>query len=601
MSATIEANGHLTNGEASLDDSEWLKTLSFRKSAGSRFIRAANAGDRETFQEWLASSLSLTTDLKKKERTKLREQLEILWGSQTTDWSQPLFQGFGKKSQQSAIVCQLIESESSESQSLVAALWTLGLRTDELNSELLFDVWRWVVHQGQNWLESRPICDPQQGLAQLKFLEACYMLAVTLQHLKGSQKLLKETTGLLRSCLDEATDTDGTPAPQWLPTIVDSLACLGRLTLFADSAGKKLWNKDSTERLQGLFGRTLSMCSRNHIAFLGSENCDKIEDEFERLRVVGETLGVSSRDGLMKLLDGWVKRKPVAKKSNRWLLPEESYQSDWAMLASLRSQWTSPVDQCVVSHDGTMPRLDVVVADQPLFSGAWQHELRVNDKIVEDQGDWSCTCWFSDDEVNFIELIQEVDSSTKVIRQIILLRDDQQLVLNHAVHSERSKKISYRSIIPLASTWNWEEDSGHREAALQSFDQRVRVIPLSNPQDRVTKANGSQQATETQFVVKQHANASRLFASTVLDWSPKRLHKPVDWSHLTVAQDGRLETADQAVGYRYRIGRSQWLLYHSLVEPEIPRTVLGMHSEYETVLGRFNSKGDIEEIVEVEL
>ena len=77
--------------------------------------------------------------------------------------------------------------------------------------------------------------------------------------------------------------------------------------------------------------------------------------------------------------------------------------------------------------------------------------------------------------------------------------------------------------------------------------------------------------------------------------------KPVDWSRLTVAQNGKLESLDQAAAFRCRIGRDQWLMYHSLVEPEIPRTVMGLHTPHETVLSKFTSKGEIDPIIEVEM
>ena len=75
----------------------------------------------------------------------------------------------------------------------------------------------------------------------------------------------------------------------------------------------------------------------------------------------------------------------------------------------------------------------------------------------------------------------------------------------------------------------------------------------------------------------------------------------MEWAPLTVAEDGKPVTEDYARGFRLRIGRKQWLLYHSLVAPEIPRTVLGLHTASETVLAEILPNGEFNVLVEVEL
>jgi hypothetical protein len=47
------------------------------------------------------------------------------------------------------------------------------------------------------------------------------------------------------------------------------------------------------------------------------------------------------------------------------------------------------------------------------------------------------------------------------------------------------------------------------------------------------------------------------------------------------------------------IGPAKWLIYRSLVPTLEPRSVLGQHTMYETLVGRFVS-GDLEPLVQVE-
>ena len=603
MSVTLESTSPLTNGDGHQADGDWLKSITFRKSAASSLMHAAETGDMLKFQQALTESITTQHDVKKSRQKSILSGLQVLWDGAAENPAREFLSGLEKRSQRKDLFDRLVADHgevSADCETLSMALWALVLFGHQMDGEDLFTLWKWSVKHGQKWIESKSICDPGQGFAQLRYLEVCYLLAVSLQDLKGSPKLLKETTGLIRSSLEEATDNDGTPQAQWLPNLIDSLACLARLTLIANITDQQLWDKKSRKRGIGLLDRTLSLCSRNSIAFAGGENELPAPEELLRLMTIVDTLDHPDARALEKLLRRWVHHKPTRKKQTEWHLPEESHQSDWANLAVLRSGWNSPVDQCVILHDASMPQLDVVVNDTPLFRGSWKHQLTLNGDPVSHEKSWSCSCWFCDEEVNFIELIQEVSSTIKIIRQVILLREEHQLILNHAVHTQAVDDINYQISLPLAGAWNWEEDTATREAAFQSFDQRVRVIPISSPQSRIAKSTGRVSANDSTFTVEQ-SGTGRLFVSTVFDWSPKRTERPADWSPLTVAQNGNIETPDQAMGLRYRIGRDQWLLYHSLTVADVPRTVLGMHTAYETVLARFTSKGEIEPVVEVEI
>ena len=60
-----------------------------------------------------------------------------------------------------------------------------------------------------------------------------------------------------------------------------------------------------------------------------------------------------------------------------------------------------------------------------------------------------------------------------------------------------------------------------------------------------------------------------------------------------------MQKSESASGHRLRIGDHQLLLYRSLREPELPRAVLGQHTLSETIIGRFDSNGDLTPIVTV--
>ena len=54
-----------------------------------------------------------------------------------------------------------------------------------------------------------------------------------------------------------------------------------------------------------------------------------------------------------------------------------------------------------------------------------------------------------------------------------------------------------------------------------------------------------------------------------------------------------------AVGYRVAIGKKQWLIYRSLARPA-NRSLLGHNLESETLVARFDRRGEVESLIEIE-
>jgi hypothetical protein len=86
----------------------------------------------------------------------------------------------------------------------------------------------------------------------------------------------------------------------------------------------------------------------------------------------------------------------------------------------------------------------------------------------------------------------------------------------------------------------------------------------------------------------------------VFDWHPRRRALAADWRSLTVSENGQAVKSDFAAGYRLRIGKHQLLIYRSLAPTDEARAVLGHHTRYETVVGTFDSSGDVDPWVMVE-
>jgi hypothetical protein len=95
------------------------------------------------------------------------------------------------------------------------------------------------------------------------------------------------------------------------------------------------------------------------------------------------------------------------------------------------------------------------------------------------------------------------------------------------------------------------------------------------------------------------AEGRALYAPLLVDLKPSRVKQPFTWRRLTVAEDLAMQPADVAVGYRMQIGGEQWLVYRTLADAA-PRTLLGQHLSSDFYFGRFDTEGEVEDLVEVE-
>jgi hypothetical protein len=289
-------------------------------------------------------------------------------------------------------------------------------------------------------------------------------------------------------------------------------------------------------------------------------------------------------------------RKAVAATSNR---NRPAMQSDDSRLACLRTDWTSRAAVLVVAHAGDVPRVDLSVAGDSLLNGAWPVDVSIDGNPVELSGGWNCTCWFSDRDVDFIELQSKIAGGTIVDRQVLLSRDGEFAVFVDCITGETGKPLAYRSQLPAESGPPFAADRDTRELRSKRPGTAVRCYPLSLPCDRVHGAAGRLDDVDGRIQMTQ-TTVGGLVAPVVLDWSADRRKQEAEWRQLTVAADGKRVSAENAAGYRLRVGDLHLLVYRSLRNNDEPRTVLGMHTRHETVIGRFTKDGTIDPLLLVE-
>jgi hypothetical protein len=277
-----------------------------------------------------------------------------------------------------------------------------------------------------------------------------------------------------------------------------------------------------------------------------------------------------------------------------------STQSDWARFALLRTDWSPQADTLAITHHQRFPQLDVAALGQPLLHGDWPLQLQIGDSLFELADEWSCVCWVSDADVDYLELQMEGPGNLRVERMVLLSRRDHFLLLADSIAGAPAEKITLRSQFPLSAGVTAQADTATREIRLQAGRQKVRTFPLGLACERVQSTPHTFAVADDQLLLEQVAAGTGLVAPVVFQWSPELVKKEAVWRTLTVSEAGKVAPAGSAAGFRLRIGDSQWLVYRSLKKPKDARTVLGHHSWNETVIGRFDKNGDLDPMLMVE-
>ena len=440
-------------------------------------------------------------------------------------------------------------------------------------------------------------------------------LGVLFEGITGAAKLRKQGAANLAEALHAQTDTDGTPSAESIDQLPTWLAAFAVAKQWVTVSKRRLWKQETEERYADFVKSALGLFRGDgRLALSNGSNLVAADV----LSVAAGSAGFRNKSLPMRLLadvraasrGSSKKRGPKvpkrSKKSQRKQATKHSAygrpvaQSDWAKLACLRSNWNADADLLVVAHDGPLPHLDLSAAGVPIIDGAWEIELTADNREVELLGEWESVCWFSDRDVDYLELQSKTDSGILVDRQIALSRKQNYACLIDCVHGAGDMPIEYTARLPLVTDVSSVTGTETREITLRQSKTQARCYPLSLPCDRVDSANGEFTSLPTGALQLRQRSVGGLVAPIVIDWSKSRRKKPADWRQLTVAESGTQVPADTAGGYSLRIGGLHLVVYRSLKPTVEGRSLLGLHTRHETVIGNFTRKGKVDPVMLVE-
>ncbi len=456
---------------------------------------------------------------------------------------------------------------------------------------------------------SETICGETPDQLLVRCGELPFLLGLLLEPWREARALRERGRRWLIKELIARTDSDGTPHAELLSRLPLWLAPLIRATLWAKRFAVPLWSEDDLRRLTLALERAIPLCRPSGQLALSNGYVLPALPLFD---VAAKTLSIAGpAEKLLRQLRQPKKSAAIPQRKSAGVQEMPSAQSDWARFAMLRSDWSSHADSLAVSHHQPAPVLDVAALGRPVLHGAWGWELQIGDAVIEAADEWSCSCWFSDPDADYLELQMKGPGSLRIERQLLLSRQDHFLLLADCVHGAESvrnraekssepQRIDLRSRLPLAGDVLAEHDVPTREIRLKIGKQTVRVFPLALPQERLYSTPHRCDAAQSELVLHQVGQGHGLYAPLLFDWHPARTRSPAVWRNLTVTEAGKTLGRDRAAGYRLQLGKYQLLMYRSLSSIQAARAVLGHHTWHETVVARFDTNGDVDPLVKVD-
>lgn len=277
------------------------------------------------------------------------------------------------------------------------------------------------------------------------------------------------------------------------------------------------------------------------------------------------------------------------------------YYNAEAKAALLRRARGGPHDELLIDFSGKDVRVRLTVAGEALAIGAWAWQTMVAGEPLVSEGTWREVGWKSDKAFDYLEIELPLAGGWKLIRQMLLAREDRFLLLADALigSGKEPVELRYSHSLPMAAEATFDPARETREGWLGSGGRRqATVVPPGLAEWRCEFSHSELLGQNGRLTLQQAALGRSLYAPLWIDLDPRRLGRPLTWRRLTVGENVANVSRDVAAGYRIQAGREQWLVYRSLGQNG-NRSVLGYNTVHSFDCLRIVANGETEEIVAV--
>jgi hypothetical protein len=445
---------------------------------------------------------------------------------------------------------------------------------------------------------------------QLLAGELALTLAYLFPEMTTCRRLLPRARLALTAGLADLLDGKGLLHAKAFDWFWPLLACWTRCRTLGRRLKRSCWTNDAERQYGQLVRNALRLTRRDGSLALGDRSTD--DSNVKMLLAAVKLCGDKTTCELAaRAIDGSAKK--IASRNRG--LPKAGVHSEWAAAAVLRPNWSRSAPRLVVLSPGDACRVELGCGRDILWSGEWSMDVRIDGVKAAATSEWTELCWMSDKDVDYLELEMDLGPGLRVQRHFVLARQDRILLMADAVLASKPAALEYRGTLPLQPDISFRDACGSCRGVLAGSKPRAMVLPLALPERREenagepTTAQNAMVADSHGLQLRQATVGQSLFAPLFFDLEPRRFLRATGglspsrerlvWRQLTVGELWAVQPPDVAVGYRVAVGRQQWLIYRSLARPG-NRTLLGHNISSEMLVARFDRKGEVESLIEIE-
>lgn len=485
----------------------------------------------------------------------------------------------------------------------VALAWHLPDHAKRAGNEWLSQWLKAVIERFKTFTE-----EPEGGIFP-KLAFQCELPLLTASATSTSNGILQSEASKAMDFLAEHMESIEVNIEGWLiggaKFLRPALGSILRCRVLADSLGLRKWYPPQQKALAELLCDA-ARWSRPDGTQIMAANRKAPKARAYWSALAGQTRRPKSMLATMTLTGiGEGKRSDVVESVSIAKLPPLTQYSEYAAAHCGQTDWRKKGSKFAVDFGNSQCTVEALgPKGTPLLSGPISTSVEIDGQAQMQLNEWREICWFSDDDVDYLEIESQFGDQARIQRQIALFREERLLLLGDSLLTDQPAHLKLTNAYPLAGQTRFLEQSDVTEGYLQCGSVKSLVLPLFLPEWRrelSIKGDRSQlTANANSMVAMNEAQASRLYMPTVISLCPTLSKLPYTWRHLTVADELRIVNRDEAQAFRVQIGEEQFFLYRNLSRPT-RRTALGIHTVDDFYAARFDAdEGDCDTIIQVE-
>ncbi|MEM9660174.1 MAG: hypothetical protein AAF961_17555, partial [Planctomycetota bacterium] len=255
-----------------------------------------------------------------------------------------------------------------------------------------------ILQEADGWMLD-PYCKPEEALAQqMLTAELPLTLAYLFSEIRPLYALRTSARDRLTEAFEELLNGEGLLHGRLAGVMRPLLACWTRCAVIGERMRKAPWPKDAQRQYGWMVRQALRWTRGDARALLASNQKAPWNADFlaAALRLGGDPSDVAAAQSMLgKMAPG---------KPSNYDEPEPSDHCEWSGTAVLRTSFARDAAVWAVDYTVDEMRIEFVVGRQPLLEGIWNSTSMVDGRVVTAAGEWEETCWFSDDDVDYLEL-----------------------------------------------------------------------------------------------------------------------------------------------------------------------------------------------------